>query len=119
MRILLIDDHVVVREGLKHIIGEKLHQPEFGEAGTADEARRLAREQPWDLVLLDLSLGTASGLDVLKDIKHDRPKLPVLILTIHPEEQFAQRAFRAGADGYVNKAALREELFEAIGRIAR
>jgi DNA-binding NarL/FixJ family response regulator len=71
------------------------------------------------VVLLDLSLGAVSGLDLLKDIKTVRPKLPVLVLTVHPEEHFARRAFRAGADGYINKGSVREDLVEAIQRVLR
>ena len=99
-RILLIDDHEVVRSGVKRIFDK---QPEgtvlFGEASTAPEALALVREQDWDAVVLDLSLGGRDGLEVLKELKQIRPRLPVLILSMHSEELFARRAFKAGASG--------------------
>jgi len=117
-RILLIDDHEVVRAGVKRIFDK---QPEgtvlFGEASTAPEALALVREQDWDAVVLDLSLGGRDGLEVLKELKQIRPRLPVLILSMHSEELFARRAFRAGASGYVTKDIPRSELIGAINRV--
>ena len=117
-RILLIDDHEVVRAGVKRIFDK---QPEgtvlFGEASTAPEALALVREQYWDAVVLDLSLGGRDGLEVLKELKQIRPRLPVLILSMHAEELFARRAFKAGASGYVTKDIPRSELVNAINKV--
>src|SRR5205807_7915518 len=90
----------------------------FGEAETASEAIAFVHEQDWDLVILDISLGGGrNGLDTLKEMKQIRPRLRVLILTMHAEEQYARRAFKAGAAGYVTKDSPRAELLEAIKRI--
>jgi two-component system invasion response regulator UvrY len=117
-KILLIDDHEVVRAGVKRIFDK---QPEgtvlFGEASTAPEALALVREQDWDAVVLDLSLGGRDGLEVLKELKQIRPRLPVLILSMHSEELFARRAFKAGASGYITKDIPRSELVSAINKV--
>lgn len=117
IKILIVDDHEVVREGIKQILGEPPGSITFGEANTASEALRLAREQNWDVVVLDLSLGERSGLEVLKELKQVRPHLPVLILTMHSEEQYARRAFKAGAAGYVTKDSSRAELVKAVNKV--
>jgi two-component system invasion response regulator UvrY len=116
-RILIIDDHAVVRDGVKRIFEEQPGVTAFGEASTGPEAVNLAQQQSWDVAVLDLSLGGASGLEVLKELKQVRPKLPVLILSMHSEEQYARRAFRAGAAGYITKDSPRAELVEAINRV--
>ena len=117
-RILLIDDHEVVRAGVKRIFDK---QPQgivlFGEASTAPEALDLVRAQDWDAVVLDLSLGGRDGLEVLKELKQIRPRLPVLILSMHSEELFARRAFKAGASGYITKDIPRSELVSAINKV--
>lgn len=117
-RVLIIDDHEIVRDGLKKILNEQPDDITFGEAGTPPEALRLAAEQDWDVVVLDLSLGGRSGLEVLKELKQIRPRLPVLILSMHSEEQYARRAFKAGAAGYITKDSPREELVKAINKVA-
>src|ERR1700674_1942398 len=117
-RILIIDDHAVVRDGVKRIFEEQPGVTAFGEASTGPEAVKLVQQQPWDVAVLDLSLGEASGLEVLKELKQVRPKLPVLILSMHSEEQFARRAFKAGAAGYVTKDSPRAELVKAINKVA-
>ncbi len=118
-RILLIDDHEVVRAGVKRIFDK---QPEgtvlFGEASTAPEALALIREQDWDAVVLDLSLSGRDGLEVLKELKQIRPRLPVLILSMHSEALFARRAFKAGASGYITKDIPRSELVSAINKVS-
>src|SRR6266852_1578666 len=116
-RILIVDDHAVVRDGIKKIFDEQPDTIAFGQAGTAAEALSLVRDEDWDVVVLDLSLGARSGLEVLKELKQIRPKLPVLILSMHSEEQFARRAFRAGAAGYVTKDSSRAELVKAITQV--
>ncbi|MDQ5846576.1 MAG: response regulator transcription factor [Acidobacteriota bacterium] len=117
-RILIIDDHAVVRDGVKKIFDERPGAVVFGEASTRLEALRFAREQDWDLAVLDLSLGDQSGLDVLKELKQIRPRLPVLILSMHSEEQYARRAFKAGASGYITKDSSRAELAKAVNKVS-
>lgn len=117
-RILIIDDHAVVRDGVKRIFDEQPGTVVFGEASSRLEALQLAREQHWDLAVLDLSLGDHSGLEVLKELKQIRPRLPVLILSMHSEEQYARRAFKAGASGYITKDSSRAELAKAVNKVA-
>jgi len=117
LRILTVDDHEVVRRGLKEMFTES--SARFGEARSGAEALALVREQEWDIVILDISLGGRSGLEVLGEIKQLKPTLPVLILSMHAEEQYAVRAFKAGASGYVNKASPGEELRRAILKIVK
>jgi two-component system invasion response regulator UvrY len=117
-RILIIDDHAVVRDGVKKIFDEQPGLAIFGEASTRLEAIQLAREQDWELAVLDLSLGNQSGLEVLKELKQIRPRLPVLILSMHSEEQYARRTFKAGASGYITKDSSRAELAKAVNKVA-
>jgi len=116
-RILLVDDHVVVREGIKKIFVERPREAIFGEASSAQEALRLVREKPWDVVVLDISLGGRNGLEILKEMKNVHPKLPVLILSMHSEEQYARRAFKGGASGYITKSSSRAEILNAIDKV--
>jgi two-component system invasion response regulator UvrY len=116
-RILIVDDHEVVREGVRRIFDKQPDAATFGEASNVPEALKLIRERDWDVVVLDLSLGGRSGLEILKELKQLRPQLPVLILSMHSEEQFARRAFRAGADGYITKDSPRAELVRAINKV--
>ncbi|HLK22416.1 MAG TPA: response regulator transcription factor [Bryobacteraceae bacterium] len=115
-RILIVDDHEVVRAGVMRI----LDQPEtiFGEASNGADAMKLATEESWDMVVLDLSLGEGCGLELLKELKQARPRLPVLILSMHSEEQYARRAFQAGASGYVTKDSAPIELIKAVNRVS-
>lgn len=115
-RVLIIDDHEVVRDGIKNILDETPGGVTFGEASIPPEATRLVESQPWDIAILDLSLGNKSGLELLKDLKAIRPQPPVLVLTMHAEEQYARRAFKAGAAGYVTKCGSRAELLKAINK---
>lgn len=115
LKILTIDDHEVVRRGIKEMFTEE--NATFGEARSGAEALTLVRKQHWDIAVLDISLGGRSGLEVLADIKQLRPRMPVLILSMHAEEQYAVRAFKAGAAGYINKASSGEELRRAILKI--
>jgi two-component system, NarL family, invasion response regulator UvrY len=119
-KILLVDDHEVVRDGVRKIFDEQ--QPGatvFGEASTAPEALARVRDEDWDVVVLDLSLGGRSGLEILKELKQLRPRLPVLVLSMHSEEQYARRAFKAGASGYITKDSSRLELFEVINKVIK
>ncbi len=117
-KILLVDDHEVVRTGLKKMFEESLAPVVFGEAGNAGEATKLVSEDEWDLVVLDISLGHTSGLELLKSIKRLSPTLPVLVLSMHSEEQYAIRAIKAGAAGYVTKDTYGAELVNAITKVA-
>jgi two-component system, NarL family, invasion response regulator UvrY len=117
-KILIIDDHAVVRDGVKKIFDARAGSVVFGEASTPPEALQLVREQDWDLAVLDLSLGNQSGLEVLKGLKQIRPRLPVLILSMHSEEQYALRAFKAGASGYITKDSSSAELAKAVNKVA-
>ena len=116
-RILIIDDHEVVRAGVKGLFASGL--AEFGEARNGAEALSLIREQDWDIAILDISLAGRSGLDVLKELRQLRPKLPVLMLSMHAEDQYAMRAFKAGASGYVSKASSRDELRQALLKVIK
>jgi two-component system invasion response regulator UvrY len=117
MRFLIADDHAVVRRGLKETLGEAFPRATFGEAKTAEETLEHARRQDWDVVILDISMPGKSGLDILDDLHRLRPKLPVLLLSIHPEEQYARRALKSGAAGYLTKESVPEELKEAVRRV--
>src|SRR5882762_9862420 len=116
-RILIVDDHEIVRDGIRKMLDEQPGAVTFGQAGTAAEALDLARDEEWDVVVLDLSLGGRSGLEVLKELKQMRPRLPVLILSMHSEEQYARRAFKGGAAGYVTKDSPRAELVKAVSKV--
>jgi two-component system invasion response regulator UvrY len=116
-KILTIDDHEVVREGVKGLFAAGI--AEFGEARSGLEAISLIRDQDWDIAILDISLAGRSGLDVLKEIKQLRPKLPVLMLSMHAEDQYALRAFKAGASGYISKASSRDELRQAVLKVIK
>ena len=118
VRILLVDDHAVVRLGIRAILEDGIHSVDVSEAGSGEQALA-ALEQPFDAVVLDLSMPGRSGIDLLAEIKHRWPKLPVLIMSLHPEEHFAVRALRAGASGYLTKAAAPEALIDAVQKVTR
>jgi DNA-binding NarL/FixJ family response regulator len=117
MRVLIADDHAVFRRGLKETIGEAFPKVTFGEAKTAQETVALVRKQDWEIVILDISMPGLSGLDILDDLRLLRPKLPVLFVSMHPEEQYARRVLKSGAAGYLTKDSIPEELKEAVRRI--
>lgn len=116
-RLLIVDDHDVVRDGIKRLVEAPPAAIICGEAGTPEQALQMASESHWDAVVLDLSLGGKSGLDVLKRLKQLRPNLPVLVLTMHSEEQYARRVFKAGAAGFITKDSPRTELSMAIQKV--
>lgn len=118
IRILVADDHTIVREGLKQILADVDDMAVRDEAGNGQEALAKIRESEFDVVLLDISMPGRSGLEILKEIKTERPKLPVLILSMHAEEQYAVRALRAGASGYMTKASAPDELIGAIRKVS-
>jgi len=118
IRVIIVDDHPVVRRGLKQIIAAEQDMQVVGEAENAREAIRIIREIACDAVVLDITLPDGSGLDVLIQLKSERPTLPVLIMSIHEEEQYALRVLKAGASGYLMKNSIPEELIKAIRKIA-
>ncbi len=118
MRLLLVDDHAVVRKGIKAILEDDLPGVQVIEAGNGDQALALLTE-PFDAVVLDLSMPGRSGIDLLAEIKQRQPRLPVLIMSLHGEEQFAVRALRAGASGYLTKAAAPDQLVHAVSKVVR
>jgi len=116
IRVLIVDDHPVVRQGLKQILEKEPDIVVTREAGDGQQAIDFAGKGECDVVLLDLEMPGKNGLDVLKVLRKDRPKLPVLILSVHPEEQFAARILSAGASGYLTKESAPEELVKAVRR---
>jgi DNA-binding NarL/FixJ family response regulator len=114
MRVLIADKHAVVREGLKHLLAGLPEGVEVGEAGSADEALTLARGASWDIALLDIAMPGGNGLDLLKQLRREHPALPVLILSMYPEEQYALRVLKAGAFGYLTKESATDQLIAAI-----
>jgi len=114
MRILLVDDHAVVRNGMKQILQDICDPSEIGEAADAREALAAVKASQWDLVFLDIRLPGRSGVEVLQQIKLSRPSLPVLIFSTYPESQYAVRLIKAGASGYLTKDAEEEEICNAV-----
>lgn len=119
IKILIADDHAIVRRGLKQILTETADMVVAGEAHNGQELLEKMRSDQWDVVVLDISMPGRGGLDILKQLKSERPKLPVLMLTIHPEDQYAVRVLRAGASGYLTKESAPDHLVEAIRKVAR
>ena len=107
-----------MRRGLRQILSETPDIMVAGEAGTAAEVMALVREQRWTVVVLDISLPGATGLTLLADVKREKPETPVLVLTAHPEDQYAVRAIRAGAAGFLNKESAPDKLIEAVRKVA-
>lgn len=117
IQLLIVDDHTVVRQGIRQMLA---HTPDIsveGEAANAAEALVRARAQNWSVVLLDLSLPGSDGLELLKQLHGEFPDLPILVLSMHPEDQFALRAIRAGASGYLTKDSAPDDLVSAIRRV--
>ncbi len=119
IRILIADDHPIVRAGFKLVIADTQDMTVADEAANGQEVLNLIRKHDYDIVLLDISMPGRNGLEVLKDLKAEKPKLPVMILSIYPEEQYAFRALRAGASGYMTKASAPNELIAAIRKISQ
>lgn len=118
-RILLIDDHPIVRLGVRRILSEHFNPVFIGEAGDAESGSNQALSEEWDVVVLDITMPGAVGLDVLKHLRQERPTLPILVLSIHPANQFARRALHAGASGYLTKDSATSELVGAIEEVKR
>ncbi len=117
IRILIADDHPILRRGLKEILVRELDGAICGEAGNAQQVLSEVQSQEWDLVILDVTMPGRSGLDVLRDLRGLRPKLPVLVLSMHPEDQLGKRVLKAGAAGYMNKESAPEELITAVRKV--
>src|SRR5688572_15077699 len=118
MKILIVDDHIVLRQGLKQVLSDGLEKAEFGEAGNTGEALDQLAKKRWDILVLDINLPGRSGLEVLHESRERFPKLPVLVLSSAPEEQLAVRVLKAGASGYLNKQTAPEELVEAVRKLS-
>ncbi len=118
IRVLIADDHSIVRRGLKQILSDTADLVVTGEAEDGVKALHMVRQGEWDVVLMDVSMPERNGIDALKLIKKEYPKLPVLVLSMHPEEQYALRALKAGAAGYLNKQGAPEQLVHAIRQVA-
>ena len=118
-RILVVDDHAIVRQGLKQILADTPDLVVAGEASTGQEALEKVRTGEWDVVVLDISLPDRSGLTVLEQLKSQYPELPVLVLSMHAEEQYALRVLKAGAAGYLPKESAPEQLVSAIHKVSR
>lgn len=117
MRILLVDDHKIVRDGLKQILTAYYPSAIVEEGSDAEEAFQKIRSTEFDVIICDLTMPGRSGIDVVKQVKELHPKVPVIILTMNPEEQYAIRAFKAGASGYLNKTSGAQEIINAIERV--
>jgi DNA-binding NarL/FixJ family response regulator len=117
-KIIIADDHVIFREGLKQVIATTVNMTVTGEAGSGQELLQKIEENDYDLVILDISMPGRNGLDTLAELKRIRPWLPVLILSMHPEEQYALRAYKSGASGYLSKGSLTGEIIEALQKLA-
>lgn len=113
----MADDHAVVRQGLKQILTEAFARATYGEARNAQEALELVWKHDWDVVVLDITMPGRSGLDVLREIKKSKPRLPVLVLSMHPENQFAVRVLKSGASGYMTKETAPGELVGAVKKV--
>lgn len=118
LKILIADDHGIVRAGLKQVLADTPDMTVTDEAGATEEAIRKALDGDFDVVVLDISMPGRGGLEVLQQIKSQKPKLPVLVLSMHPEEQYALRVLKAGAAGYLTKESVTEELIDAIRKVS-
>ena len=117
IKILIADDHAIVREGLKQIVSETSDIAVNAEAINGQQVLELAKTNDWDVVLLDIAMPGRGGIDTLKQLKREKPTIPVLVLSMYPEEQYAVRALKAGASGYLTKESAPEELIEAIRKV--
>jgi two-component system invasion response regulator UvrY len=118
IKVLVADDHSVVRRGLRQILTETPDILVAGEASTVQEVRQLVRDQRWDVIVLDLNMPGGSGIELLEELRKQSPGLRVLVLTMYPEEQYAIRAIRAGAAGFLTKESAPERLIDAVRKIA-
>jgi DNA-binding NarL/FixJ family response regulator len=119
IKILIADDHAIVRQGLKQILADIPDMEIFGEAGSGDEALKLIRCEGWSVMLLDIAMPGKNVMELIKLAKHQSPQLPILILSMYPEDQYAIRMLCAGADGYLTKESAPEQLVAAIRKVAK
>lgn len=119
MKILLADDHEVVRRGLKQMLSEEFGAIDYGEAGSAAETLSRLHDSAWDLLVLDINMPGRSGLDVLAELKQRQPGLRILVLSMAPEEEYAIRALKKGASGYLSKQSVATELIDAVRKILK
>jgi DNA-binding NarL/FixJ family response regulator len=119
LKILIADDHPILRQGIKQIIEEAPDMEVTGEASNGAEVLTKVYNNSFDIIVLDITMPGRSGLEALKQLKKEKPKTPVIILSMHPEEQYAVRALKAGASGYLTKASAPEELVTAIRKVAQ
>ena len=119
IKILIADDHAIVREGLKQIISETPDMAVVAEASNGEDVLEKVSANKYDVILLDISMPGRSGLDILRQLKIEKPKLPIMMLSVHPEEQYAVRALRAGASGYLTKESAPDELIAAMRKISQ
>lgn len=117
LKVLVVDDFPLFRRGVRDLVVEGFHGAKIGEAGNSYEMLDLLRRKPWDVAVMDISMPGMNGLDALKQVRQEFPNLPVLILSMYPEDQYAIRMFKAGADGYLNKSSAPEELVKAIKKV--
>ena len=117
IRILIVDDHAILRAGLKHLLSEAADIVVGGEAGNGVDALALAREGHWDAIVLDMSMPGKSGIELIRQLKAEHPRLPVLVLSMYAEDIYAVRALRAGAAGYLTKEAAPSNLLDAIRKV--
>jgi two-component system, NarL family, invasion response regulator UvrY len=116
-KILIADDHYILRKGLKHILTDEYDSVEFGEAENGVEALQKVKEKDWDIFILDINMSVMGGIEVLKEMKEQQIRVPVLVLSMHPEEQVAIHVLRLGAFGFLTKEAADAELINAVNRI--
>ncbi len=117
MNILIADDHAIVRKGLVQLLREEFHFAEITEAANSADVLDKAKGKIWDVILLDISMPGRSGLDVLKQLRADGIKAPVLMLSMHPEDQYALRVLKAGASGFLNKDSATDDLIAAVHKV--
>jgi len=117
LKVLVADDFPLIRRGVRDLLVEGIQGVKIGEAGNFHEMLDLLRRKSWDVAVMDISMPGMNGLDALKQMKQEFPDLPVLVFSMHPEEQYAIRMFKAGADGYLTKVSAPEELVKAIKRV--
>jgi DNA-binding NarL/FixJ family response regulator len=117
IHVLIVEDHQIVRRGLKEVLADKFPLLEVGEAESSQAALELLMKREWDIVLLDINIQGRSGLEVLEEVKRHRPRTPVLVLSAYPEEEFAIRSLKLGASGYLNKGLGSDEMLAATEKI--
>ncbi|MEO7166707.1 MAG: response regulator transcription factor [Spartobacteria bacterium] len=117
LKFLLADDHAVVRRGLRELLAEEFPRAIFGEAGTAQETLEQCWQEPWDLIVLDITMPGRTGLEILQDLRTAQPKTPILVQSMHAEDHFAMRVLKNGAAGYITKETLPAELLLAVHKV--